>query len=237
MPQGTLEAFHDLALSAELHTPYGMTEVLSVADIDLDTIARVGPGRGVCVGLPLAGVGVRIDPLVGGDGMCGEIVVSAPWLSLGYDGLWATNDQARTVDERGVEWHRTGDVGHVDDAGHLWVEGRLAHVVWTADGPVTPVPLEIAVTEATGLRCALSGVGPRGCEQVVVVVEDSGKAGLAARTIDQAVRDAVSTQPLAAVLSVPHLPVDVRHNSKVDRTRLGRWAGKVLAGGSAPRRL
>ena len=26
----------------------------------------------------------------------GEIVVSAPWLSLGYDGLWATNDQART---------------------------------------------------------------------------------------------------------------------------------------------
>jgi acyl-coenzyme A synthetase/AMP-(fatty) acid ligase/pimeloyl-ACP methyl ester carboxylesterase len=237
VPQRTLEAFHRLAPSAELHTPYGMTEVLSVADIDLDTIALVGAGRGVCVGLPLAGVGVRIDPLVGGDGTCGEIVVSAPWLSLGYDGLWATNDQARTVDEHGVEWHRTGDVGHLDDAGRLWVEGRLAHVVWTADGPVTPVPLEIAVTEATGLRCALAGVGPRGCEQVVVVVEDSGKAGLAARAIDQAVRDAASTQPLAAVLSVPHLPVDVRHNSKVDRTRLGRWAGKVLAGGSAPRRL
>ena len=49
--------------------------------------------------------------------------------------------------------------------------------------------------------------------------------------------DAVAPQPLAAVLSVSHLPVDVRHNSKVDRTRLGRWAGKVLEGGSAPRRV
>ena len=107
----------------------------------------------------------------------------------------------------------------------------------TADGPVTPVPLEIAVTEATGLRCAVTGVGPDGTEQVVVVVEDEGKAGLAAPAIDQAVREALPDRPLAAVLSVPHLPVDVRHNSKVDRTRLGRWAGKVLAGGAAPRRV
>ncbi len=237
VPQRTLEAFGRLAPAAELHTPYGMTEVLSLADIDLETLAHVGAGRGVCVGRPLAGVGVRIEALTGGDGSCGEIVVSAPWLSLGYDGLWATNDHARTVDEHGVEWHRTGDVGHLDDAGRLWVEGRLAHVVWTADGPVTPVPIEVAVSDATGLRCAATGVGPTGCEQVVVVVEDKGKAGLAGRAVDLAVREAVATQPLAAVLSVAALPVDVRHNSKVDRTRLGRWAGKVLAGGSAPRRV
>jgi acyl-coenzyme A synthetase/AMP-(fatty) acid ligase/pimeloyl-ACP methyl ester carboxylesterase len=237
VPQRTLEAFSALAPAAELHTPYGMTEVLSVADVDLETLARVGPGRGVCVGLPLAGVGLRIEPLPGGNGECGEIVVSAPWLSLGYDGLWATNDRARTVDGDGVEWHRTGDVGHVDEEGRLWVEGRLAHVVATADGPVTPVPLEVAVTDATGLRCALTGVGPVGCEQVVVVVEDEGKAGLASPAVDRAVREALPHQALAAVLSVARLPVDVRHNSKIDRTRLGRWAGKVLEGGAAPRRV
>jgi acyl-coenzyme A synthetase/AMP-(fatty) acid ligase len=125
----------------------------------------------------------------------------------------------------------------VDDAGRLWVEGRLAHVVATADGPVTPVPLEIAVTEATGLRCAVTGVGPVGCEQVVVVVEDDGKAGLASPVLDRAVRDALPHQPPAAVLAARHLPVDVRHNSKVDRARLGRWAGKVLEGGASPRRV
>ncbi len=48
VPQRTLEAFSLLAPAAELHTPYGMTEVLSVADIDLDTLARRRAGaRGV----------------------------------------------------------------------------------------------------------------------------------------------------------------------------------------------
>ena len=236
VPQRILEAFGRLATGAELHTPYGMTEALSIADIDLATLAAVGPGRGVCVGHPVEGVQVRIEPLEGKDGEMGEIVVSAPWQSLGYDGLWAITDRARTVDEQGVEWHRTGDVGRLDAAGRLWVEGRIAHVVATADGPVTPVPLEIAAEAATGSRCAVTGVGSAGCAQVVVVVEQEGKAGLAGTDLDTTVRGALAPQALAAVLTVPAFPVDRRHNSKIDRTRLGRWAGALLAGGSAPRR-
>jgi acyl-coenzyme A synthetase/AMP-(fatty) acid ligase len=234
VPQRTLEAFSRLVPAAELHTPYGMTEVLSVADIDLVELAEIGPGRGVCVGRPLAGVGLRIEPLDGG-GESGEIVVHTAWQSSGYDGLWGTTDQARAVDDEGVEWHRTGDVGHLDAEGRLWVEGRLAHVVDTVDGPVTPVPLEVAVTTSTELRCAVTGVGPPGCRQVVVVVEQGGRAGLAGRDLDRSVRRALVPQTVAAVLTVPSLPVDRRHNSKIDRTRLGRWAETVLAGGSAPR--
>jgi acyl-coenzyme A synthetase/AMP-(fatty) acid ligase/pimeloyl-ACP methyl ester carboxylesterase len=237
VPRATLEAFGRLAPAATLHTPYGMTEVLSVTDVDLVGIAAAEPGRGVCVGRPLAGARVRIESLEGGGGDTGEIVVAAPWLSLGYDGLWATDDRARTVGDDGVEWHRTGDVGHLDGEGRLWVEGRLAHVVHTADGPVTPVPLELDVTSATGLRCAVAGVGPEGCEQVVVVVETAGKDGLAGGDIERRVRAAVISPPIAAVLSVSTLPVDRRHNSKIDRTRLGRWAETLLAGGARPRRI
>jgi acyl-coenzyme A synthetase/AMP-(fatty) acid ligase/pimeloyl-ACP methyl ester carboxylesterase len=232
-----LRAFAGLTPRAELHTPYGMTEVLSVADIELAELDEVGIGQGVCVGHPLAGVRIRIEPLEGGDGKTGEIVVSAPWLSVGYDGLWATNAHARSFEDDGTEWHRTGDVGHVDADGRLWVEGRLVHVVWTADGPVTSVPLEVAAEPAVGSRCAVTGVGPRGCQQVVVVVEADGKAGLAAAALDGAVRDALAAQPIAAVLTVPKLPVDRRHNSKIDRTRLGRFAEKVLAGGRMSRRI
>jgi predicted regulator of Ras-like GTPase activity (Roadblock/LC7/MglB family) len=36
---------------------------------------------------------------------------------------------------------------------------------------------------------------------------------------------------VAAVITVPSLPVDKRHNSKIDRTRVARWAENVLAGG------
>ena len=35
---------------------------------------------------------------------------------------------------------------------------------------------------------------------------------------------------LAAAFVVPSLPVDVRHNSKIDRSRLADWADSVLAG-------
>jgi hypothetical protein len=110
-------------------------------------------------------------------------------------------------------------------------------VVWTVDGPVTPVPLENAVTTATGLRAAATGVGPERCEQVVIVVERDGKAGLAPTAVDGTVREAVVGQTLAAVLTVPKLPVDIRHNSKIDRARLGRWAAALLEGGAAPRRI
>jgi hypothetical protein len=44
------------------------------------------------------------------------------------------------------------------------------------------------------------------------------------------VRAAVDVD-LAAVLTVPRLPVDKRHNSKIDRSHVGRWASSVLAGG------
>jgi len=236
VPRRILHAFAALTPRAALHTPYGMTEVLSVADIELAELAEVGAGQGVCVGRPLAGVGIRIEPLEGGDGAAGEIVVSAPWLSVGYDGLWATNDHARSFDADGTQWHRTGDVGHLDSDGRLWVEGRLVHVVWTADGPVTSVPLEVSLESAIGSRCAVTGVGPEGCQQVVVVVEADGKAGLAASPLDGAVRNALAPQPVAAVLTVPKLPVDRRHNSKIDRTRLGRFAEKVLVGGRTSRR-
>jgi predicted regulator of Ras-like GTPase activity (Roadblock/LC7/MglB family) len=43
------------------------------------------------------------------------------------------------------------------------------------------------------------------------------------------IRDAVPVD-VAAVLTVSSLPVDKRHNSKIDRTKVAAWASKVLAG-------
>ena len=63
-------------------------------------------------------------------GATGEICVRAAHASDGYDALWATQNQAR----RGG-WHRTGDVGHIDTAGRLWVEGRMSHLILSATGP------------------------------------------------------------------------------------------------------
>ena len=227
-----------LAPAASLHTPYGMTEVLPVADIDLAGIIAAGaddPAGGVCVGTPVAGAEVRVEtiPAAQREGL-GEVVVRSPWVSAGYAELWGTQQAARP----GQGWHRTGDVGHLDTHGRLWIEGRRAHLIGTSDGVLGPIPLERIVERACGLRRAAAvGVGPWGRQQIVIVIEEgsSRHLGLATRDIAARVRGCVAETAghrVAAVLSVAALPVDVRHNSKIDRTAVARKAGTLLSGAS-----
>ncbi|MFN3950637.1 alpha/beta fold hydrolase [Microbacterium sp.] len=224
---------------AVAHTPYGMTECLLVADVTLPEIERAAGDRGVCVGRPLGSGQVRIsaiddDGRATGEpttdaGVTGEIVISAPHLKRGYFRLHLTDREARRG--LGARWHRTGDVGHLDDDGLLWVEGRLPHVITTAEGPVTPVGIEqdVETVEAVS-RAAAVGVGPVGRQVVVAVVESGARRPrLASPALTDAVRTATA-QRLAAVLVVPTLPTDIRHNSKIDRTRVAAWAERVLAG-------
>ena len=245
VPVATLRATAVLCPVAELHTPYGMTECLPVADISLAEIEMVGLGRGVCVGFPAVGAQVIIVPLgfdvsqpvsAIGDGLSGEVLVDASWLSDGYDRRWATQHEARPTDDSGRQWHRSGDVGHIDSNGRLWIEGRSVHVVHSAFGPVTPVPVEVAIEALAGIeRCAAVGVGPFGCQQLVVVVKRGDSAeGLADPATADAVRAAVE-HPVAAVLTAAVLPVDIRHNTKIDRSLVASWATDVLAGGRAKR--
>jgi acyl-CoA synthetase (AMP-forming)/AMP-acid ligase II len=239
-----------LVPNAGAHTPYGMTECLLVTDIDLAGLraAATADEAGVCVGRPIGSNRVLISPLdddgaatgepTTSPGVLGEIVISAPHVKERYDRLWLTDVASR----RGTEglappkarWHRTGDVGHLDAEGRLWVEGRLPHVLRTAQGLVAPVGPEQQIERVCGVRrAAVVGVGPAGTQQAVAVVEtrpDARRARLAPADLAEAIR-ASTALPLAAVLVVPRLPTDIRHNSKIERVRLAEWADRILAGG------
>ena len=238
VPAELLREVLGLFPNAEAHAPYGMTEVLPVADISLAEMEDAGPGNGTCVGHPVPGVTVRISalddlgdavgPLVDTPGVTGEVCIQAAHTKQRYDRLWVTE----RASSRDPGWHRSGDVGHFDDEGLLWIEGRLVHVIVTADGPVTPVGLERRVESIPAVtRAAAVGVGPRGAQQVVIVCEVPGaKPGLAPVGLRDAVRSVLG-QEVPAVLAVQALPVDIRHNSKIDRLRVGQWAQRVLDGG------
>jgi acyl-CoA synthetase (AMP-forming)/AMP-acid ligase II len=101
---------------------------------------------------------------------------------------------------------------------------------------VTPVPVEVAAERVEGVhRAAAVGVGPVGCQVLVVVVEArTADDGLAPDEVARAVRSQVS-HPVAAVLQVSDLPVDIRHNTKIDRTLVARWADRVLSGAGGRR--
>jgi olefin beta-lactone synthetase len=284
LPLALLRQVAELLPGADVRTPYGMTEVLPVTDVSLVELEAVaGHGRGVCVGRPVPGVRVAVLPLVddqveaAGHGVglgygagpvdlvdvTGEICVSATHGKHRYDRLWATEaDSARYVG-----WHRTGDVGHVDANGRLWVEGRRNDVVHTVAGPVTPVPIEqrIQASAAAGdaggsgsgvAAAAIVGVGPVGARQLVAVVvptADSASTAGSVPTVADAERPrrrrgqprmrvadlelagrvrAAAGVPIAAVLTATALPVDIRHNSKIDHPALARAAGNLLAGRS-----
>jgi acyl-coenzyme A synthetase/AMP-(fatty) acid ligase len=241
VPAAILRATGEVMPNAEMHSPYGMTEVLPVADISLLEIEAVPEGDGVCVGHPAPGVRVAISPLdpegratrplTEESGVVGEVCVRAAHMRDGYDRLWMTENEA----SQPAGWHRSGDVGHIDDDGRLWIEGRIGHIVTTAAGPVTPVGIEHAVSELSGIaQAAVVGVGPSGTQQVVVVAVPTvhrRRADLADEDLADRVRARAGDVDVAAVLVVPSLPVDKRHNSKIDRTRVARWAAGVLAGG------
>lgn len=269
VPVPLLRDLRGLMPRAVMHTPYGMTECLPVADITLDEIQQVlaeagGVAQGVCVGRPLEAVSLAVAPLPrehdGTDGalttepgVTGEICIRAAHMKERYDQLWATQ-HASADHPRG--WHRSGDVGHLDADGRLWVEGRRVHVVHTPRGPVTPVGLEQRVEALPEVAsAAVVGVGPRGVQQIVLVVtleSDAmsskgassrgprmpGRATpqvLADAALSIAVREAAGDVPVAAVLVRESMPVDIRHQSKIDRTELAEWAQGVLAGGGAQR--
>ncbi len=238
VPIGTLREMKQLCPIAELHTPYGMTEVLPVADLSLEQREVIGEGRGVCVGKPVDDCQVKVVAIQGTSnalpiGDTGEIVVSAPWMSLGYNRLWLTQQKARFKSE-GFTWHRTGDVGHLDVDGNLWVEGRVVHIIHTSNGPLTPVPLEISCETIPGVkRAAAVGIGDIGIQQVVIVLEtEQGRDDVALAATSAQVREALPHIDVVAVWETKKLPVDIRHNSKIDRTALAKKMQKALSGKS-----
>ncbi len=258
VPTPLLQRVARLMPKADPRTPYGATEVLPATDVGLSDILEAGLGEGICVGRPVAGTTVAIAPLddagvPGADlvttpGVTGEVVVGGAHVKDHYDQLWLTQADSVAVGSvagpdggpRARRWHRTGDVGHLDDEGRVWIEGRLAHVVRTPAGVLTPVGPEQRAETVPGIaRAALVGIGPEHARQVAVVAEaggaDAGDVEPVARTtvatpeLSEAVRLATGL-PLVAVLLVPALPTDVRHNSKIDRVRVAAWAERVLAG-------
>lgn len=204
IPVPLLEALSVLVPNASLHTPYGMTEGLPVTDVSFEMIRQaIAEGTpnaagevldpfardGVCVGFAVYGAAVAIAPLLQDGsvavelthepGVTGEILVSAPHVKDRYDTLWVTEEQSIST----PGWHHTGDVGHLDASGRLWVEGRLAHVLLTSQGVLTPVAAEQSAESLPEVRrAALVAVGPAGTAAPVLVIEASANtAALEAR--------------------------------------------------------
>jgi acyl-CoA synthetase (AMP-forming)/AMP-acid ligase II len=126
----------------------------------------------------------------------------------------------------GAVWHRMGDCGYLDAAGRIWFCGRKAERVETAAGLLFTEPCEqIFRTHPRVMRCALIGLGPRGAQQPALVVE--GKIADSQAFARELRALALAHQPTASINRFyfhSSFPVDVRHNAKIHRLTLAKWA-------------
>lgn len=255
IPGDLMTKFRSILVDGEVHTPYGATESLPVSSIGDpevlgETWARTREGFGTCVGRPVAGIDLAVIRIVDepieafsrslevAPGEIGEIVVSGPPVTREYYGLPEATRAAKILDGDRF-WHRIGDVGYVDRRGRLWFCGRKSHRVETEGGPLFTIPCEAIFNRHRDVaRSALVGIGERGRQRPVVIIEPRpGKLprGAAAAERFEAELLAIAaefehTRGIATVLFHPAFPVDVRHNAKIFREKLATWAAKELKG-------
>ncbi|MFM7297823.1 MAG: fatty acid CoA ligase family protein [Planctomycetota bacterium] len=230
----------------DVHTPYGATEALPVSSMNGRAVlaehrARPEGGWGNCVGAPESSVNARVisigddpiaewsDALCVKAGECGELVVRGEQVTREYEQEPSHTRAAKIRDGASV-WHRMGDVVRLDELGRMWFQGRKSHRVETSDGPLYPVAIEnIFNTHAAVRRSALVGIGARGSQEPVLVVElyDATRpsAKLAGEILAHG-RRVPAARPVSRVLFHRAFPVDVRHNAKIDRPALARWAAE-----------
>ena len=237
---------------AQLWTPYGATECLPVAVIEgrelLALRERTEAGSGTCVGRPVARNTVRIiriddgaiadwsDALRVAPGQVGEITVAGPSATDAYfnrDAQTALAKIRETLPDGGSRIvHRMGDLGWFDGDGRLWFCGRKSQrVVVDAVTTLCTEQVEPVFNAHPGVaRTALVGTGAQGKQSPVLCVELN--AGIGKREWPRIERELrhlgegfVHTAKVDTFLRYPKpFPVDIRHNAKIGRETLARWA-------------
>lgn len=131
-------------------------------------------------------------------------------------------------------WHRMGDCGCLDAEGLLWFCGRKIERVQTAAGTLFTEPCEqVFRSHPLVVRCALIGLGAPGAQTPALVVQPVAdqsldRAALAHELRRLAVAHA-TTRAIARFYFHDNFPVDVRHNAKIHRLQLARWAATARA--------
>ncbi|MGC4830792.1 acyl-CoA synthetase [Micromonospora arida] len=148
VPARILNAYEARGLS--FSQGYGMTEAAPGATALPPTMTRVKQGS---VGLPHFFTDVRITDAAGAvlpAGAVGEIEVAGPNVFPGYHELPEATAEAFTGDG----WFRSGDLGHLDADGYLYISGRLKDMIISGGENIYPLELEQLLSEVDGVTSA-----------------------------------------------------------------------------------
>ena len=137
MPQAAIQRMRALVPSAAFFVMYGQTEATARLTYLPPECLDQRPGS---IGIPIKGVEIQVrDP----DGrelppfQTGELCARGPNVMLGY---WRDEEATRRVVVDG--WLHTGDLAHRDEAGFLYIDGRLVEMIKVGSFRVSPLEVE-----------------------------------------------------------------------------------------------
>ncbi|MFK7910512.1 MAG: AMP-binding protein [Akkermansiaceae bacterium] len=220
-------------------TVFGSTEAEPIAhvawkDVSEEDYQKMTEGRGLLVGKPVSATQLRIIPdqsgqpipamsesglnkmtLTGGE--AGEIILTGNHVLKGY--LHGKGDAENKVHVDDETWHRTGDAAWMDQSGRVWLLGRCSAAIQTNGKTIYPFGIECAAMTQPGMkRCAVISLKGK----ITLLIQGKPESSLESKLL-------VRLEPLGVehVISIPDIPVDKRHNAKVDYPRLKLIAEKI----------
>ena len=220
LPEEVRREFEARVPSAMIYEGYGCTESATLISSN-----PAGARRAGSVGLPVAGCEVSIQDDNGAmrpAGQDGEICVRSPGVMSGY---WHAPDSAATVLAGG--WLHTGDIGHLDADGYLYVVDRKKDLILRGGFNVFPRDVEDALMAHPAV--AVAGVVGRpdarlGEEVVAFVSLRPGASATVAELSEHARRHLGANKYPRQITIVPAIPLT--SVGKLDRKKLRQWVAQ-----------
>jgi acyl-CoA synthetase (AMP-forming)/AMP-acid ligase II len=239
-----LDQLQRVAPEADIVAVYGSTEAEPIAhiarrELGADDIHAMLSGSGLLAGPPVKALDLRILPDRWGSplgpyseaefaaqclspGVPGEIVVSGEHVLPGY--LHGHGDHETKFSADATTWHRTGDAGYLDARGRLWLLGRCAARIEDSHGIIYPLAVEGAASQHGMVRRSAC-VSHRGRRVLAVEVDER-----VSRDDLATVKQRLAWARIDEIQVHRHLPVDKRHNAKIDYPALYELVGRAKNG-------
>lgn len=229
-----------VAPAASVVAVYGSTEAEPIAriawsEMSANDLRAMESGAGLLVGRPVTAIDLRVLTDRWGASIgpydadsfdrealpatrTGEIVVAGEHVLTGY--LGGRGDAETKFQVDGRIWHRTGDAGYLDSGGRLWLLGRCSAKLQDEHGILYPFAAECAAQSVDGVRrCATIHQNGRR----VLIAELDGLSSEEARRV---LMQKLAWARLEGVIAIDRLPMDKRHNAKIDYRALRQMLEK-----------
>ncbi len=181
---------------------YGSTEIYTF------TIGRDQLGKPGCAGRPAVNTRLRLADN-------GEICVHLS-SEEAFAGYWQRPDADQTSLRDG--WYHTGDTGHLDDEGDLWIDGRVDDMINSGGENIHPLEVEDVLASHAGVR------------EVAVVGAPDDRLGqrVVAVVVGEATAEELDAHCLGSSLARFKRPREYRHVDALPRSASGKILRRLL---------